>query len=82
MAKFGRLVRFKNPAGEIYYGEVEEQDPSLESLLGTFVFTYSGRNPWSHDFQRTDAKEQIAQVSLYLFYLRSENGTVADENRF
>ena len=60
--KFNRLVRFKNPAAEIYYGEVEEKESTAESLLGKSVVVYKGENPWDDDFERTSTKETIDQV--------------------
>lgn len=62
--KFNRLVRFKNPTNEIYYGEVEEKQWTMESLLGTAVDVYRGENPWDDDFERTSTKETINEVTL------------------
>jgi hypothetical protein len=60
--KFERLVRFKNPAGQIHYGEVEEKNSTAESLSGKSVLVYKGENPWDDDFERTSRKETISEV--------------------
>lgn len=60
--KFDRLVRFKSPAGKIYYGEAEGKESTAENLFGKSVFVYQGENPWDDDFERTSTKEMIDQV--------------------
>jgi hypothetical protein len=61
---FERLVRFKNPAGDIFYGEVEKKDSTAESLSGQSVVVYEGENPWDDNFVRTSKKETVDQVLL------------------
>jgi hypothetical protein len=75
--KFERLVRFKNAAGNTYYGEAEEKESSAESLFGKSVFVYKGANPWDDDFVRTTTKETIDQVihfhSTLIHYMETSN---------
>jgi hypothetical protein len=61
---FGRLVRFKNPAGKIYYGEVEGEFFAAEDLIGRNVPVYTGVNPWDNDFHRSYHREPISEVRL------------------
>ncbi len=65
MAPFSRLVRFKNPAGNVFYGEVPESADNLaiqETLLGSKVPVYKGTTPFDDDFTLTEQKEEIAEV--------------------
>ncbi len=65
MAPFSRLVRFKNPAGSVFYGEVPESGNNLatqETLLGSRVPVYKGAAPFDDDFTLTNQKEEIAEV--------------------
>lgn len=65
MAPFNRLVRFKNPAGNVFYGEVPESADNLatqETLLGSNIPVYTGATPFDTDFTLTDQKEEIAEV--------------------
>ncbi|KIW56398.1 hypothetical protein PV05_05063 [Exophiala xenobiotica] len=63
MAPFSRLVRFRNPAGQIFYGEVPGDElTTKESLQGSQVAVYKGETPFDNDFSLTDQKEEIAEV--------------------
>ena len=62
-APFGRLVRFKNQAGSIFFGEVPgTQSVTEESLNGSSVSVYDGEAPWDHDFCLSDRREEIHEV--------------------
>jgi len=60
--KFSRLLRFRNPGGEIFYGEVDQKDPTIDTLIGTLVRVYRGLAPWAAELALTNAKEQVAEV--------------------
>ncbi len=65
MAPFSRLVRFRNPAGQIFYGEVPGDElTTKESLQGSQVAVYKGETPFDNDFSLTDQKEEIAEVGI------------------
>jgi len=61
-SKFSRLVRFKNPRGEVHYGEFEAKAPTWDQLVGTSVSVYKGDSPWDDNFTLSDEKEEIAEV--------------------
>ncbi|TVY19602.1 Fumarylacetoacetate hydrolase domain-containing protein 2 [Lachnellula arida] len=61
--KFQRLVRFENPNGKIYYGELGLEHAATEQdLIGSSVAIYKGLSPWAEDFKLTSQKEKIAAV--------------------
>ncbi|KAK5327270.1 hypothetical protein LTR43_006425 [Exophiala xenobiotica] len=63
MAPFSRLVRFRNPAGQIFYGEVPGDDlVDKKSLEGRKVAVYKGETPFDDDFSLTGQMEEIADV--------------------
>jgi len=67
MAPFGRLVRFKDESGSIYYGEAESvENPTKETLTGLSVPIYKGEYPWDDDFKLTGEKRTIKEVRLLL----------------
>jgi hypothetical protein len=67
MSSFERLVRFKNPAGVTFYGEVElKETPTKETLVGASVTVYEGGDPWDDSFKLTKKREQITEVSHVL----------------
>lgn len=70
---FGRLIRFKNPAGETFYGEVDQKDPTIDTLIGTVVPVYNSAH-WAADLAPTNAKEEIAEVQmpLVMFFINTE----------
>lgn len=53
---FSCLVRFKDPEGNIHYGDVA----SAEDLVGTTATILEGHDPWS--LTRTDQKASIAEI--------------------
>jgi hypothetical protein len=63
-SNFKRLIRFRNPAGNIHYGEVDTIGSTLEKLLGETVPVFRGQSPWDDDFSQTSEREEIAEVSL------------------
>lgn len=70
MSPFERLVRFKNPAGVTFYGEVElKETPTKETLVGASVTVYEGGDPWDDSFKLTEKREQIAEVSHVLAFI-------------
>ncbi|KIW95793.1 uncharacterized protein Z519_02857 [Cladophialophora bantiana CBS 173.52] len=70
MAAFSRLVRFSNPAGQIFYGEVPGVDfVTQESLQGRKVAVYKGETPFEDDFALTGHQEEIAEVLAPLPYV-------------
>ncbi|KIV77302.1 hypothetical protein PV11_09109 [Exophiala sideris] len=63
MAPFSRIVRFRNSAGQVFYGEVPGDDlVDQKSLLGSKVAVYKGETPFDHDFSLTDKKEEISEI--------------------
>ncbi len=65
MAPFSRLVRFKTPAGNVFYGEVPDSGNNLathETLIGSKVPVYKGVTPFDDNFTLTDQNEEIAEV--------------------
>lgn len=62
MACFTRLVRFRDPSGQILYGEA----PQDATLVGQTVLTYSGSNPWDPDLKATGQTAEVAEVCGYL----------------
>ncbi|KIY01280.1 uncharacterized protein Z520_02832 [Fonsecaea multimorphosa CBS 102226] len=63
MAAFSRIVRFRNSAGQIFYGEVPGDDlVDQKSLVGSKVAVYKGESPFDNDFSLTDNKEEISEV--------------------
>ncbi|KAK5222251.1 hypothetical protein LTR72_006508 [Exophiala xenobiotica] len=63
MAPFSRLVRFRNPAGQIFYGEVPGDDlVDKKSLEGRKVAVYKGETPFDDDFSLTGQMEEIADT--------------------
>jgi hypothetical protein len=64
-SKFVRLVRFKNPNGHIFYGELGlEIEASRDKLIGTRVKVYGGEVPWDEGFKITTTEEEISEVGL------------------
>jgi hypothetical protein len=59
---FSRLVRFKDPAGTIYYGEFGNQAASVDGLIGGSVPVYKGGAPWDDEFELTEKRAEIAEV--------------------
>ena len=57
---FGRIIRFANTSGSVYYGEVPAD--SLDALKGLSVEVYGGGLPWDDDFRKTGEKETIHEV--------------------
>ena len=64
MAAFNRIVRFRDRAGAVFYGEVDaDKSFEQESLAGQTVPVYQGAQPWDKDFALTGEKRVIAEVS-------------------
>lgn len=70
MTPFTRLIRFKDTAGRILYGE----GPANNPCTGQRVIVYSGKVPW--ELQRTDETAEVAEVCRR----PSEKGNVCDED--
>lgn len=64
MAPFGRLIRFKDTSGSVFYGEVENDNSLTEaSLTGLTVRVYKGGpHPWSDDFVLSDESKTVETV--------------------
>lgn len=63
MAPFGKLIRFRNSAGDVKYGEARHlENFSKDGLLGAKVFVYEGNEPCSPDFKLSDREEEIVEV--------------------
>ncbi|EPE35220.1 FAH [Glarea lozoyensis ATCC 20868] len=62
-ARFDRLIRFKNTAGQIYYGELGLECPaSKETLVGMRVKVFGGGLPWDTGFQLSSIEEEIDEI--------------------
>lgn len=65
---FNRMVRFRAPGGQIYYGEVAGPDLSTnENLVGSKVCIYQGKNPWDAQFVLSSTEREIEEVCSLLF---------------
>lgn len=53
MTTFDRLIRFRDSAGRVLYGEA----PVEEQLVGLQVRVYAGQVPW-----KLEATEQMAEI--------------------
>jgi hypothetical protein len=63
MASFEKLLRFKNIAGETFYGEVGHMHTlTRDTLLGLSIPVFRAGDPWDSDFHLTGKKETIAEV--------------------
>jgi len=64
MAVFQRLLRFEDPAGQIFFGELRDKVPrSQQELVGleTEVFEL-GLLPWQKGFKLSGVRAKIAKV--------------------
>lgn len=50
MSQFEYLIRFKNPSGQIWYGEVWIETAVRGSFVGSAVHVYRGKSSWDLDF--------------------------------
>ena len=63
MAAFGKLIRFKNASGNIFYGEAKALETvTKDTLLGAMIPVYEGGEPWESTFRLTEQQETIAMV--------------------
>ena len=63
MAAFGRLIRFKDASGSVFYGEVEQSSSLTEQgLTGLTVPIYNGSQPWDDEFALTGEKKIVETV--------------------
>lgn len=76
MARFGKLLRFKNSSGQVFYGEAKELPHiTKDALIGAEVPVYSvGQEPWSTDFKLSGSIEKIAEVSTVHQNAQSNHG--------
>lgn len=64
MASFRKLLRFKNAAGQILYGEADHvSEVTHDGLIGTSVPVYNGVDPWAANFGLTGSVDTVAEVS-------------------
>jgi hypothetical protein len=63
---FERLIRFRDPAGRVLYGE----GPVGDTYIGKRTRLYSGSLPW--DLQPTDETAEIAEVRESLSPLKEQ----------
>ena len=69
MPSFSRIVRFRNKAGKVFYGEVPGIDlATQDTLTGRTVAVYTDYTPYEEGFILTKQQERIAEV-------RAENST-------
>ncbi|OQV08540.1 hypothetical protein CLAIMM_12796 [Cladophialophora immunda] len=61
MARFERLVRFRDPQGHVQQGEAAKI-PWDSELVGKVVPIYSGTDPWDEDFHLTEQTATISEV--------------------
>lgn len=66
MARFGKLLRFKNTSGQVFYGEAKDLPQiTKDALIGAEVPVFSaGQEPWSDDFKLSGSTEKIAEVRM------------------
>ncbi len=63
MARFQRLVRFKDTKGSVYYGEAPNDRPlTRETLEGSSVPIYTGTLPWDNDFVLSSETKEVHEV--------------------
>jgi hypothetical protein len=62
MSNFGYLLRFKNPSGQVWYGEATANSVAESSFVGSSVQVYKGSAPWDLDFQLVDHHETVSEV--------------------
>ena len=63
MTAFGKLIRFKNASGNVFYGEAKALEAVTEdTLIGAMVPVYEGGEPWDSTFRLTKQQETIAMV--------------------
>jgi hypothetical protein len=58
---FGRLVRFADPDGHVWYGEAPSvADPA--TLIGKTIPVYAGNAPWDEEFRMTSESKVVHDV--------------------
>ena len=63
MAAFGKLIRFKNALGNVFYGEASALETvTTDALIGAMIPVYEGGEPWDPTFRLTEQRETIAMV--------------------
>jgi hypothetical protein len=63
MVSFGKLLRFKNPSGNIFYGEAKDlPNVTKDGLIGATVPIFEGGEPWDPNFTPTGQTETVAEV--------------------
>lgn len=65
MSRFGKLIRFKDPSGQVFYGEAKGLPRiTQEGLVGADVPVFAaGEEPWSSKFNLSGSTAKIAEVS-------------------
>lgn len=64
---FERLIRFRDPAGRVLYGE----GPVSDAYIGKRTRLHSGNLPW--DLQSTDETAEIAEVQEIPLTMKEKN---------
>lgn len=68
MAPFTSLLRFRDEAGTIHYGEAGASlNHTKESLTGRLVSIFQGRYPWDDDFVLTESQRKVVEVTNITF---------------
>jgi hypothetical protein len=67
---FGRLVRFADPDGHVWYGEAPSvADPT--TLVGEIVPVYAGNAPWEEEFCMTSEFKVVHEVRCFTLFKRT-----------
>ena len=73
MAKFGKLFRFKNVNGDIFYGEAQGLETiTKDVLVGSTVPVYNTTSLWDSAFELSTQEETVAEVNKLFFQLWAE----------
>ena len=65
MPSFSRIVRFKNGAGKVFFGEVPGSGiVTQDTLIGSTVAVYTNNIPFEENFILTEQREEIAEVCV------------------
>ena len=63
MAKFKRLLRFKDDARDVWYGELDDlKQINEENLMGLDVPIYEGGDPWDPSFVLNGSRRIVREV--------------------
>lgn len=55
---FNRIIRFRDPKGQVWYGEA----PQGDDFLGQMVSVYDGSSPWDPSLKATGQRAEITEV--------------------